>query len=228
MFQVEHNRVYELPTEVSANYTIQPNDILELQIFTNEGERIIDPDFELLKDMSAGGNMANMRPNIDYQIAADGTTILPLVGRIKLDNMTIREAQDLLSKEYSNYYNKPFVNIRYLNKRVSVVGVVNAVVPLENENTRLIEVLAAANAIDNNAIVQNVRLIRGDETYVFDLSSSKDVKKTNIIVQPNDIVYVEPLRRPFIEGVRDYGPVIGLVSSVTALIVVISSLAGGN
>ena len=40
------------------NYTIQANDFLELEVYTNQGERIIDPDFELMKDLNAGGGQA--------------------------------------------------------------------------------------------------------------------------------------------------------------------------
>jgi len=110
-----------------------------------------------------------------------------------------------------------------INKRVSVIGAVNKVVELSNENMKLIEVLALADAIDNNAIVQNIRLVRNEEVFVIDLSKSEDVQKTNMKVLPNDVIYIEPLRRPFIEAVKDYGPIISLVSSLTAIVVIISN-----
>ena len=39
-----------------------------------------------------------------------------------------------------------------------------------------------------------------------------------------DIVYVEPIRKPFSEGVRDYGPILSIITTLTTLIVVIVSL----
>ena len=32
---------------IEKNYIIQPNDLLELRVYTNKGERIIDPNGEL-------------------------------------------------------------------------------------------------------------------------------------------------------------------------------------
>lgn len=223
MLQVSPDQVEKNLAELdnTPNYTIEVNDILTVDVFTNNGERIIDPDFELSKDL--GVNQANIKPNLEYLVNSDGTVKLPMIGMIALQGETLREAEQLLQEKYSEYYKSPFVVLNYKNKRVTVIGTVNQIVELKNENTRLIEVLAAADAIDNDAIVQNVRLVRGNNTYLLDLSTSKGIEQTNVIVQPGDIVYVEPLRRPFIEAVKDYGPIISLVSSITAIVVIIST-----
>jgi polysaccharide export outer membrane protein len=59
---------------------------------------------------------------------------------------------------------------------------------------------------------------------IADLSTFAGYRENNIVIQPNDIVYVEPIRRPFIEGVRDYGPILGVLTSIATLIVVIIGL----
>jgi polysaccharide export outer membrane protein len=41
-------------------------------------------------------------------------------------------------------------------------------------------------------------------------------------MKPGDIVYVEPVRRPFIEALRDYSPVITIVTSLATLIFIVS------
>jgi polysaccharide biosynthesis/export protein len=41
---------------------------------------------------------------------------------------------------------------------------------------------------------------------------------------PGDIVYVEPIRRPLVEGIRDYGPVFSIITSIATLVVVIIGL----
>ncbi|MDH5366046.1 MAG: polysaccharide biosynthesis/export family protein [Cyclobacteriaceae bacterium] len=206
---------------LSVNYIIQPSDILQLEVFTNSGERIIDPDFELTKEL--GGNQANVKPKLNYIVNADGSVKLPMVGIIKLDRKTLREAELFLEEEYGKFYDTPFVSLQFVNKRVTVVGAVNQVVELKNENIKLIEVLAMADAIDNDAIVQNIRLIRDGQAYILDLSNTEDVANTNVMLQPDDIIYVEPIRRPFIEAVKDYGPIISLVSSITAIVVIITN-----
>jgi polysaccharide export outer membrane protein len=42
-----------------------------------------------------------------------------------------------------------------------------------------------------------------------------------MIVQPGDLVYVEPLRRPFVEGSRDIAPLLSMVVSFVTLVIVL-------
>jgi len=41
-----------------------------------------------------------------------------------------------------------------------------------------------------------------------------------MIIQPGDIIYIEPTRKPFTEGIRDLSPIFSIVMSLTTLIVV--------
>lgn len=206
--------------EVTEQYVIQPNDLLSVEVFSNKGERIIDPDFELSNDINA--NQLNSKPKIQYHANQDGIIRLPMVGKVKVGELSLRAAESVVEEKYEKYYSTPFVNITFLNKRVTVIGEVNKVIPLTNENTHLIEVLALADAVTNNSRVQNIRLVRGENVFVLDLSKIDGLKKTNMMVQPGDIIYVEPVRRPFAESIRDYGPVIGVVTSITAIIAILT------
>ena len=42
-------------------------------------------------------------------------------------------------------------------------------------------------------------------------------------MEPGDIVYVEPVRKPVSEAVRDYGPLLSILASLVTLIVVINN-----
>ena len=205
------------------NYVIQKNDFLRIDVFTNDGERIIDPDFVL--DQNLVANQGRLQPDFRYLVREDGMIKLPMVGDVGLEGKTLVEAEAILQEQYSKFYKDPFVNLAYDNKRVVVLGAPGGmVIPLENENMRLVEVLAMAQGVDNEAKADNIRLIRGQEIVLVDFSTFEGYKKYNMIVQPGDIIYIEPIRRPFLESTRDYGPLIALLTSVTSLIVVIISL----
>lgn len=207
------------------NYVIQQNDLLTLLVYTNDGERLIDPDFKLLKDLPPNNAGAALRPVIQYLINTDGAVKLPMVGQIKLDGLTLVEAEQILQKEYSKYYQSPFVRLEFQNKRVVVLGAPGGqVIPLVNQNTRLIEVLALAKGVDNNSKANNIRVVRGDQIFSADFSTFESYTKSNIIIEPGDVVYVEPIRRPLAEGVRDYGPVLAVVTSLTTLAIVLIGL----
>jgi polysaccharide biosynthesis/export protein len=102
------------------------------------------------------------------------------------------------------------------------------VIPLVNENTRLTEVLAMAKGLGNDAKAHNIRVLRADKVFVADFSTIGGYLKGDMIMAPGDIVYVEPVRRPFSEGLREYGPLVSIVTSMATLIVVIlRSNSGG-
>jgi polysaccharide biosynthesis/export protein len=219
----ETSKIEQYTKEAERNYIIQVNDYLSLDVFTNDGERIIDPDFKLLKDLPS--QTTNLRPQFNYLVNAEGKTKFPLVGLIKVDGMRLVDAESILQKEYSRFYEKPFVRLSYTNKRVFVLGAPGGqVIPLANENMTLVEILALAKGMPNDAKAHNIRVLRGNQTFVADLSTIEGFTKGNMLMAHGDVVYVEPVRRPFVEGLRDYGPALTLLTSVTTLVVVIIGL----
>lgn len=213
---------------IEDNYRIAVNDFIKIQVYTNKGERIIDPDFELLNDLSQ--NTQNFRPDPSYLIFEDGFADLPIVGRVPLIDLTLDEAKELLEKEYATFYKDPYVIVNYVNKRVTVIGgpTGGQIVPLENQKMTLLDILAISGGVDNNSNGKNIRLIRGDLSdplvMVIDLSTIEGMKKSNLYVQPNDVIYIEPVRRPVAESTRDYLPVITALTSLVTLILVIQQL----
>lgn len=208
------------------NYKIQVDDKLKIRVYTNEGERMIDPDYELMKSIQ---NTTLAREDKEYLVLPDGTVKFPMVGQVPLQGLTLHEAEQVLEKRYANFYKEPFVTLEFTNKRVIVLGATGGqVIPLKNENMNLIEVLALAGGLNNNAKGYNIRLIRGDlknpEVQVIDLSTIEGMKKASLQVYPGDIVYVEPVRRVISESFTEVGPYISLFLSAITLLYLIRSL----
>ena len=220
MFKVPKDYVLQQQAKaVEKNYIIQKNDYLKLQVYTNNGELIVDPNFEMSKDMPSQGSV---RPPIDYLVDVNGMTKFPLIGEIKIEGLTIRQAEEILQKEYAKYYQEPYVMVRYNNKRVIILGAPGGqVLPLLNENVKLVEVLAMAKGLDITAKAHNIRILRDEQVFVADLSTIDGYIKNNMIIQPGDVIYIEPIRRPLLEGLRDYGPIISILTTITALVVVL-------
>lgn len=221
MFKVsDQTAVKQQAEETQRNYVIQVNDYLKLAVYTNKGERIIDPDLELYKDMPVQTGL--LKPDPNYLVDVNGVAKFPKIDEIKLSGLTIRQAEELLQKEYAKFYTEAFVTLQYINKRVILLGSPGgAVIPLINENMTLIEVLAMGKGVDNNAKANNIRILRGNEVFVADLSTIDGYRKSNMIMQHGDIVYVEPIRRPVSEAFRDYGPIASLAVSLSTLVIVL-------
>lgn len=225
---VQSGKIKSAALAAEKGYVIQKNDYLKIEVYTNKGERIIDPDFELLKDGGAQANIQNSRPKPNYLVQETGMVKLPMVGMVKVEGLTLQEADVLLQKLFSASYQDPFVITKYNNKRVIVLGATGGqVIPLLNESTSILEVLALAGGLDNSAKGHNIRLIRGKlnkpEVYVIDLSTISGMSQTVKSVQPGDIIYIEPVRRPVTESIRDIAPIISVITSTLALIIAFRS-----
>jgi polysaccharide export outer membrane protein len=212
-----------LPQQIAAaekNYVILKNDVLQLDVFTNKGERIIDPGAELSKD---AGQKPEAKEPLTYIVDIRGVAKFPLVGELKIDGLTIRQTEEILQKEFAKYYQDPFVILKVSSWRVFVLGAPGGqVIPLTHENTTLVEVLAMAKGVDKNARAHNIRVIRGEQFFVADFTTFDGYKKSNMILESGDIVYIEPIRKPFTEGVQEYGPLISVITSLATLIVVLT------
>ena len=226
MFKPPEDFVAKQATQAEAaasNYVIQVNDYLKLEVYSNKGERIVDPNGELLNGNNVSPQNQTLRTQPPYLVTADGTVKFPMIEAVAVAGMTIREAEQTLQAQYNKYYKECYVLLTFSNKRVIVLGSPGGqVIPLVNENVSVVEILAIAKGIGNDGKAHNIRLIRGNDVYILDLSTLEGLKNGNMIVQPGDIIYVEPTRRPFAEGARDLAPILSLVLSLATLVVVFS------
>jgi polysaccharide export outer membrane protein len=221
MFKIDDPSVVQQQVAAAEkNYVIQKNDLLQLDVYTNNGERIIDPDLQLTKDIGTQNLTTRQTPT--YLVDVEGVAKFPMVGQIKVEGLKIRETEEILQKEYNKYYQGSFVILKYVNKRVIVLGAPGGqVIPLVNENMHLVEVLALAKGVNNDGKAQNIRVLRQEKVFLVDFSTYDGYLKNNIVIEPGDVVYVEPVRRPFFEGVRDYGILVSLATSISTLVLVI-------
>lgn len=207
--------------QAEKNYTIQKNDLLELEVYTNKGEAIVDPSMDASAPQT-GSTDIETNPR-RYLVDQSGVVKFPGIASIKLEGLTIRQAEEILEKEYNVPFVDSFVMLKFANKRVIVLGSPGGqVIPLTNESTRLTEILALAKGISNEGKAHNIRVIRGEEMMIADLSTFEGYRKNDIVMVSGDIVYVEPIRRPLSEGLREYGTFISLLTSVGTLIFVIT------
>lgn len=197
---------------LEKEYKLKPYDLFTLQIYTNDGIRLIET--------STAQNQNNQN-TLTYLIEFDGTAKLPTLGKIKMDGYTIREAETFLEQEFSKFYQKPFVKINVTNRRVIIFksGSSSAtVLPVQNENFTLIEALASCGGLDENAKAFKIKLIRGNlnnpEIYYYNIRTLRDMEKANFVLQANDIVYVETRPRYASRVLTEIAPYLSLMTTM--------------
>ncbi|WP_210486659.1 polysaccharide biosynthesis/export family protein [Rufibacter aurantiacus] len=225
--------------EAGRNYRIQPNDVMNIRIYTNKGEILVDPNNFLRQELTqtggrGGGNVAaqqnNQKDQQEYTVLPNGEVKVPMIGFVPVQGLTVSQADSLFQSRFETYYRDTYVYSQVISRRVVVLGATGGrVVPLSNENINVVEVLALAGGIPENGKAQNIRLIRDVASgkpivHVIDLSTVAGLQRASLKVQPNDVIYVEPVRRVFNESLRDVLTVVGALSNVLTSYIVIRNI----
>jgi polysaccharide biosynthesis/export protein len=200
-------------------YRLSPNDILEFSMYSNDGFKLID-----LTSLNNTNQGYRFESELTYIVEPNGEVKFPIIGKQKVTGLTIQEAELFLEDKYSTFYIRPFVILRVTNKRVIVFpGSEGAakVIPLDNNNTTLIEAIALAGGISDDGKAKMVKVIRNGkdkhEVYLLDLSTINGIKDASMILQANDIVYIEPRRKYASKFLSEIAPIVSIVTSAFVL-----------
>ncbi len=204
---------------LERDYTIQPNDLLQVIVYTKNGEMIIDPEYELSKNFNTN---TQKRPDPEYLVRLDGNVLLPMVGNVQIARLTLYEANLKLKSLYNEYFIDPYVITTYTNKRVTVLGATGGqILPLTNNNITVAEVIAMAGGMKDLGNASSIKLIRGEETFLVDFSTIEGYYASNQIVQPGDIVYIEPIKRFFRGNAVEVSVFLSFVTTMTTILILV-------
>lgn len=200
-------------TMATQDYRIAPTDAVSFRILSNEGFKLVD--------IGSNGASNIAVSTIETTVELDGTIKVPLIGRVKVQGLTVREAEQMLETRFSEFYVGPYILVRVANKRVIVfpgnAGLAR-VVTILNNNTTVFEALALAGGVTEDGKAYKVKLVRKNGTstrvYLMDLSTITGLKDGNTVVQANDIIYVEPRNRIGQRLSSEVIPYVSLLSSV--------------
>ena len=225
MFRSGADYAYEKLNETTNEaYRLAPNDRLQLQLFSNRGQRLMAMTAGSVEENRGDNLFQQQRAMFTYRVELDGTVELPEVGAVKLAGLTLDEAEQTIEAAYESEYVDPYALLQVVNNRVLVFpGEAGqaTVITLQNQNTTVIEALAQAGGVRQRGRSKQIKLIRqrGDENLVYhmDLSTVEGLKDARIIVQANDIIYVDSNPQVVREVLADVSPLAQLVTTFTSL-----------
>ena len=203
---------------LTADYEhqLKPDDKLSISIWNHD-------------DLSVGSVFSIYNTNESFGkwvlIEKDSTAAIPSVGALKIGGMTISDAEKVVAEKVGEYVKNPIVEIRVLNREVTILGEINA--PgnylLEKELNTLVEYLGKAQGLNFYADTRNIQIIRDEVSHCVDLSLLESFATKNIYLQSGDIVYVPskkgkrldmkaPVLIPFASLLTSVGVLISVVS----------------
>ncbi|MGR6086732.1 MAG: polysaccharide biosynthesis/export family protein [Arcticibacter sp.] len=215
---------YEFATDSSfnvTNYKIAPFDKISIRVLVNNGSRLLDlsagvSNVEVTGTVGVSGSVMD-----ELKVDSDGNVRLPLVGTVGVGGLAIDQAEKLIEDRYSKYYVDPFVVVKVTNRRVVIFsgnGGAAQVVTLVNEKTTLVEALAMSGGIDSKGKSKNIRLVRkaGAEYKIYhvDLSRPEGISSSQMLVEANDIIYIDQVKGVTRNISADFSTIVGLLVSV--------------
>jgi protein involved in polysaccharide export with SLBB domain len=145
-----------------------------------------------------------------------------MVDRVSVQGLNLIQVDSVLKISYSKYYKEPFIKTAVTNNRVIILGAPGGrVINLANDNMNLLEVLALAGGPDGGGaggtgIARNGGRIdnKNPQVQFINLNTLEGMRRGNLQIEPNDIIYIQPVRRPLIDNLVDAAPVLGLASTI--------------
>ncbi|MGN6296250.1 MAG: polysaccharide biosynthesis/export family protein [Ginsengibacter sp.] len=159
---------------------------------------------------------------LGYEVDSSGNIEFIKLGTLHVAGMTRKELKEKLQKDLAPYLAQCVVAVSFLNRHVTMMGAVSPqILPLPNDRMTILEALAASGDIGDKGKADNVLVIR-------DKGNSKEFKRLNLTdesvfyspyfyLQPDDIVYVEPVKKKAENTTR----IIGYVTSGLSLLIFI-------
>lgn len=189
---------------------VKVGDVLLITVNTNTPEAAIPfnlplvPVGESSKNYSIGGG-ANLSYGLsmqNYLVDSNGEIVFPVLGRMKVSNMTKSDVAETIKKAIYPFYlnEEPIILVRFVNFKVSVLGEVQrpGAFFINNDKVSILDALAMAGDLTIYGKRENILLIREHdeerELVRLDLRDSDLVNSPYFYLQQNDVLYVEPNR----------------------------------
>lgn len=208
-------------------YRLQTNDLLNVTI------KAIDPRLVEIFNPSGGQILASAPEQGSYlngySVDDHGNIRLPILGEINVLGFTTEEVrvkiEALLYEKYFKSEAGVFVTVKLMGFRYTINGEVNSTGTknLFQDKVNIMEAIANAGDITITGDRKDVKVIRafpqGSETFSIDLTDSKAVNSPAFYLQPNDYIYVKPLKQKSWgtgkTGIESLTTIITLLSLVT-------------
>lgn len=164
---------------VDENYILKPSDVIQISVY-------LEPDLEK-----------------SVRIEADGTVSLPLIKKVKIADLTVSEAQELITQLYNrDFLVDPQISVLVVSfspKLVRVLGSVNRPGVIEMPPDRpmtLTEAIANANGVSrlgNPKSITIKRVSESGETQQFEVNFNRilmNADAKDMILEEGDTIWV--------------------------------------
>jgi len=191
-------------TQVYANtdtsYRLQNGDNLYIRVLS------LNKEINDVFNVNSTSNTYNLYNNESslyingYTINDSGNVDLPILGEIELTGKTVNDARATVQARLDEYIKDGIADLKLISYRFTVLGEVRqpGVFMNYSEKLNIFEALGRAGDITEFGNRTGIVIVRptpdGSVTYKFDITNNDILTSEYFYIQPNDVVYVEPLK----------------------------------
>ncbi len=200
---LEYIRSNKEMKEVKADlkaYKLQKGDLLSVQISTTTEQQ---HDF-FNKENTSNSQLMIQNPYLyGYLIKEDGNLDLPSFGTVKAVGFTLRELEKIIKDIAVSYFESPVVKLNIINFEITVLGEVNnpGTFKIIDPEVNILYALSLARDVTQFGNRRAVKVIRNEDelnrVFYVDLTKKEMLNNADFMLQPDDIIYVGPLRKKF-------------------------------
>ena len=201
----------QLPAEVlqtaakASDPVVMPGDMLQINVISRNTEAV-KPFNKSDYISKLGGGNTNINNNSEnsmyyYLVDANGNIEYTFLGTLHIGGMSKSAVEDYIATQiYPRYLTeRPGVEVRFQNFRVSILGEVKnpGVIKATNGRLNLLEAIAQAGDLTIHGKRDNVMIIRTNSDgsrsiQTVNMNDKNMILSPSFNLQQNDIIYVEP------------------------------------
>lgn len=206
------------------NYRIQPGDNLYIKVRSV----LAGSENIFAQDEGSGSNNLYSDAGVylnSYLVSDAGYIDFPFVGKVYVKNLTVEETKDLISSIVKDYIKESTVLVRLALFNITALGEVNQTgqINIYQNKINIFDAIAMAGDLTSFARRDDVILIRetenGSKTARLNLNDAGILESEYYYMQPNDIIYVPPMKgRNFAFSEFPYTLIFSTISTTLLLI----------
>ncbi|MFM7016495.1 MAG: polysaccharide biosynthesis/export family protein [Bacteroidota bacterium] len=208
----------------SFEMTLAVGDIITVDLYTINPDAF--PGIGISKDRAT---IVDNRSSYEkgFTIDKNGKVILPYIGEVVLQGLTIPDARSLITQKFKAFLDEPVIVVKKLSFKVSIIGEVQrpGLYYVPNEKMTLLEGIALAGDLGNYADRTTVKIIRqtnqGSIEIPVDLTNQSSLTGAARYLHPDDVVYVAPTRK---KAFSQISVASGIFTSIITSLVLIGTL----
>jgi len=178
----------------TSEYMIKPNDVLYIKTISVDKESALPINLDNNYNTSTSdiGTYLN-----SYNVSDSGCINLSIIGKIKVDGLTISQCQELIQKMVNQYLINSIVVVKLINFDITMLGEVNrpGVYKIYDTKINILEVFGLSGDLTINGNRKKIMLIRQtlpNKVAYIDLTDINLIYSDYYYLQPGDIIYVKP------------------------------------